>query len=251
MLGTILLDGAFVSSAALWVALERQRNTGAQLGAVLVGMGILDEAELETILSVQKECSSPAEAIAAAAGMRELLGELLVRARRLRPDSLGEALEEQERTGEKLGTILVRKGLITAAELTAVLGFQRRQGAEQKERSALRLGEILVRNRMISREKIEEALRRQKVSRKKIGEVLVEGGYLKPEQLTRGLCLQQKLLTAALAAALSFASVLPARAFDLPPSRTGARMQIAIETVVTAHTEARVSGAVPAAPASR
>ena len=241
MLETILLDGAFVSSDDLGEAIERQRKTSAQLGGILVGMGALDEADLETILSVQKTFASPEDTIKAAAGMRELLGELLVRVKRLKSDSLGEALAEQDRTGEKLGAILVRRGLITASELNAVLGFQRQQGAGKRGRSALRLGEILVRNRMISREKIEEALRRQKLSRKKIGEILIEAGYLKPEQLARGLHLQQKLLTAALAAALSFASVLPALAFDLPPSRAGAKMQIGIETVVKARTDGKTS----------
>jgi hypothetical protein len=241
LLGTILLDGAFVSPGNLGEAIEHQRKTSAQLGGILVGMGVLNEAELEAILSVQREFDSPEDAVKVAAGVRKLLGELLVRIKRLTPESLWEALAEQDRTGEKLGAILVRRGLITASELEAVLAFQRRQGTGKMGPSPLCLGEILVRTRMISRGKIEEALRRQKLSRKKIGEVLVELGYLKPDQLSQGLRLQQKLLTAALAAVLSFASVLPARAFDLPPSRAGAKVQIGIETVVKARTDVKTS----------
>jgi hypothetical protein len=241
MLGTILLDGAFVSTDDLGEAVERQRRTSAQLGGILVGMGVMDEAELETVLSVQKEFASLEDTIKAAAGMRELLGELFVRVKRLDRESLGEALAEQERTGKKLGAILVRRGLITPPELKAVLGFQQQQDAGKRGRSPLRLGEILVRNRMISREKIEEALRRQRLSRKQIGEVLIEAGYLKPEQLARGLRLQQKLLTAALAAALSLSPLLPARAFDLPSSQAGGRMQIGIETVVRTRTDGKTA----------
>ena len=239
LLGTILLDGAFVSQGDLGEAIERQRRTSAQLGGILVGMGVLNETELETVLSVQREFDTPEDAVRAAAGVRELLGDLLVRTKRLTPESLGEALAEQDRTGEKLGEILIRRGLITAAELETVLAFQRRQGGGKTAPSSLCLGELLVRTRMISRDRIEEALRRQKLSNKQIGEVLVDLGYLKPDQVAEGLKLQQKLLTAALAAALSFASVLPARAFDLPPSRTGAKVQIGIETVVKARTEER------------
>ncbi|MCE5282520.1 MAG: hypothetical protein LLG93_10505 [Deltaproteobacteria bacterium] len=239
LLGTILVDGAFVSQGDLGEAIERQRRASAQLGGILVGMGVLNELELEAVLSVQREFDTPEDAVRAAAGVRELLGELLVRTKRLTPESLGEALAEQDRTGEKLGEILIRRGLITASELEAVLAFQQRQGEGKTVPSPLRLGELLVRTRMISRDRVEEALRRQKLSKKQIGEILVDLGYLKPEQVAQGLKLQQKLLTAALAAALSFTSVLPARAFDLPPSRTGGRVQIAIETVVKARTEER------------
>jgi hypothetical protein len=239
LLGKILLDGSFVSPDDLGEAIERQRETSAQLGGILVGMGVLGEADLEAVLSIQKEFASPADAIKAAAGVRELLGELLVRAKRLTPGSLAEVLDEQERTGEKLGTLLINRGLITAAELDMVLTFQRRQGVLKSLPSPLRLGEVLVRSRLISRGKIEAALRRQKLSRKKIGEVLVESGHLKPEQLAQGLRLQQRLLTAALVAALSFASVLPARAFDLPPSRAGADVQLNIATIVKVRADAK------------
>jgi chitinase len=239
LLGTILLDGSFVSPDDLGEAIERQRKTSAQLGGILVGMGVLGEADLEAVLSVQRELASPADTIKAAAGVRELLGELLVRVKRLTPGELAEILAEQERTGEKLGTLLVRRGLITGSELDAVLAFQRRQGAPKSQPSPLRLGEVLVRSRLISREKIEEALRHQKLSRKKIGEVLVESGYLKPEQLAQSLRLQQRLLTATLVAALSFASVLPVRAFDLPPSRAGAKSQLNIATIVKVRADAK------------
>jgi chitinase len=241
MLGKILLNGEFVSSEDLGEALQLQKKLGAQLGQILTGMGVLDEAELEVILSVQEEFATPEDAIKAAAGMHELMGELLIRVKRLKPESLKEALAEQNRTGEKLGDILVRRGMITASELKTVLDFHRRQDSGRKNRSTLRLGEILVRSRMISRKKIEEALQRQKLSDKKIGDILITDGYLKPEQLAWGLRLQKKLVTAALAAALSFASVLPAAAFNLPPSRSEAKMQIAVEAIVKARIDEKTS----------
>jgi len=67
----------------------------------------------------------------------------------------------------------------------------------------------------------------------------VESGYLKPEQLAQGLRLQQRLLTAALVAVLSFASVLPVRAFDLLPSRAGAKAQLNIATIVKARADVK------------
>ncbi len=240
LLGMILLDGAFISPKDLQEAIELQRKTSAQLGGILVGMGVLSAEDLEAILSVQRECTSPEDTVKAAAGVRELLGELLVRAKRLTSESLGEALAEQHRTGEKLGSILVRRGLLTESELDTVLAFQKRQDGQKKQPSPLRLGEILVRTRVISRAKIEEALRRQRLSRKKIGDILVESGYIRPDQLERGLRLQQKLLTAALVGALSFASVLPVRAFDLPASRTDAKVQIKITAIAKVRTDMKI-----------
>ena len=234
LLGKILLDGAFISPDDLQEAIARQRKTSVQLGEILVGMGVLNGADLEAVLSVQRELASPEDTIKAAAGVRELLGELLIRAKRLTPDWLSEALEEQHRTGEMLGNVLVRRGHLTVAELDAVLAFQNQQSAQKLYPSPLRLGEILVRTHAITRRKLEEALHRQKLSRKKIGEVLVDSGYIKPAQLEHGIRLQQMLITAALVGLLSFAALSPAKAFDLPPARAGVKMQININPIVKA-----------------
>jgi len=236
LLGKILVNGDFISPDDLQEAIERQHQTSAQLGEILVGMGVLSDDELGVILSVQREFVSPKAAMKAAAGISELLGELLLRAKRLTPESVESALEEQHQTGEKLGSIFVRMGVLHESELEAVLAFQRQQRAKRTDPSPLRLGEVLVRMRVITREKINEALRSQKGSQKKIGEVLVEAGHIKPDQLSRGLRLQQKLLTAALVTALSFSSVVCAHAFNLPPSRAGAQAPISITSAVKAHT---------------
>jgi hypothetical protein len=48
----------------------------------------------------------------------------------------------------------------------------------------------------------------QKISKIKIGELLIEAGYVQPHQIDHGLKLQQKRVTAALVAALSMANVV-------------------------------------------
>ncbi|MCG6534669.1 MAG: hypothetical protein L7F78_08280 [Syntrophales bacterium LBB04] len=240
LLGKILLEGAFVSPDDLQEAIERQRKTSVQLGEILVGMGVLNEADLEAVLSVQRELATPEDTIKAAAGVRELLGDLLIRAKRLTPELLSEALEEQQRTGEKLGSILVRRGNLTAAELDAVLAFQNQQSAQKLYPSPLRLGEILVRTRAITSENLKKALKRQKLSRKKIGEILVEAGYIEPDQLEHGIRLQHMLITAALVGMLSFTALSPATAFDLPPVRAEVKMQINITPVVKARASSSI-----------
>ena len=236
LLGQILLDGEFVSPEDFRAAIEKQRQTSARIGDILVGMGALSEAELESVLLVQRELATPEDTIKVAAGVRELLGELLVRAKRLTPESLQEALAEQNRTGEKLGTVLVRRRLITESECDAVLSFQKRQSSRKARSSPLCLGDILVRTGALSRAKLEQALKRNKLSRRKIGAVLVESGYIRPEELNRGLRLQQRLVTATLVGMLALVAVPPARAFDLPTSRSDAKMAIGISADVKART---------------
>ena len=206
LIGQILIDGEFVSPKDVDAAVEQQRQTNGLLGEILVGMGALDSRELIAVLSVQKDFASCEDAVKAAAGIRQLLGELLIRAERIAPHQLDVALNEQKKTGEKLGDILFRMGLLTVKELNAVLAFQQNQGIESRGSERLRLGELLVATRHISSEQLEDALVKQKISKKKIGEVLVEAGYAEPHHIEFGLNLQRKLVTAALIAALSFAS---------------------------------------------
>lgn len=205
LLGQVLVDGGFISHRDLERAVEEQKHVSEQMGEILVRLGALDPIELKAVLSVQKNLASLKDAVKAAAGVRQLLGELLLQAKRITPEQLDRALKEQQRTGGKIGEVLVRLGLLTRNEIDAVLEFQQNQGSDVP--SPFRLGEILVATHHITREQLEDALKRQRLSRKKIGEALVEAGYLQPHEVIHGLNLQRKLITAALVAILSMAAV--------------------------------------------
>ena len=245
LLGQILLDGGFVTRDVLQAAIEQQRKTNAKIGQILVGMGALNQAELEEVLLVQRELVLQSDTVKVAAGVRDLLGEMLVRAKRLTPESLQDALAEQNRTGERLGRILVRRGIITAAERNVVLAFQKCLGSRKARSSPFCLGQIFVRSGAITSEKLKQALKQQKLSRRKIGEVLVESGYIKPEELHRGLHLQQRLLTAALIGMLALAAVPNAQAFDLPTSHSDRKMDISITAEVKARAGRNIQRNVP------
>jgi hypothetical protein len=206
LLGHILVDGEFVSPHDLEAAVEKQKQTNQQLGEILVEMGVLNPAGLRACLAIQRDLSYPKDAVKAAAGVRMLLGELLLKAKRITQEQLELALQEQNRTGEKLGEIFVRSGMITQEELDAVLTFQKYQSGGAPASERFRLGEILVSTNHITREQLEDALSRQKFSKKKIGELLIEAGYVQPHQVEHGLKLQEKILTAALISALSFSA---------------------------------------------
>ena len=206
LLGHILVDGEFISPQDLKDALGQQKETNIQLGEILVRMGILNFSHLQMVLSVQKNLSSLQDAVKIAAGVRQLLGELLIKAKRITRQQLNHALKEQKRTGEKLGAILIRHGLINDRELNAILQFQKHQISRSSGPQPFRLGEILVANQYITRDQLEDALQKQRLSHKKIGEVLVEAGYLTKKQVSNSLRIQNMLITAALAAILSLAS---------------------------------------------
>ncbi len=208
LLGRILVDGGFITDHELDTALSRQKDTNDQLGEILVGMGALNRRDLNAVLSIQKDLSSYDDAVKVAAGVHMFLGELLIKARKITAEQLDSALKEQKDTGEKLGEIMVHRGILLENELETVLALQRSLYIEVLGSKKLRLGELLIATGQISREQLVNVLKRQEVSKKKIGELLVEAGYADPDQICHGLILQQKLVTAALVAALSLANLV-------------------------------------------
>jgi hypothetical protein len=207
LLGQVLVDGGFISQADLELALAEQIHTKEKLGEVLIRMGKLGPEEVGVLVSLQSDLASQGGAVRVAAGGRHMLGELLLKAKRITPEQLGDALIEHRRTGEKLGEVLVRRGLITERELEAILEFQHHQCGESPASARLRLGEILVATGQITRGQLDAALIRRKETEKKLGDLLVEAGAVQPHQVARGLKLQEKLVTAAILAVLSFAAV--------------------------------------------
>jgi hypothetical protein len=202
-IGRILLDGGFLSQQDLARALKEQNRTNELLGQVLVRMGILDSADIKAALSVQSHLGRIEDAVRIAAGARRKLGELLVQSGRITQSQLDQALVEQKRTGEKLGEVFIRLGLLTEQQLNGLLDFQRIQGAASPLPGPLKLGEILVSTGCISRLQLDNALRKQTIAGKKLGEVLIEEGYAQPHHVKQGIRLQHMLIAAVLAALLT------------------------------------------------
>ena len=235
LLGAVLVEGGFISPHDLDAAIERQKATNDQLGEILVGMGVLHPIELKAVLAVQKDLASPDTAVKIGAGVHMTLGELLIKAQRINRKQLDRALQEQKLRGEKLGAVLVRKGLLLKQELRTVLAFQKNLQRRLPGSEKLWLDELLVATGQITRERLEEVLERQKLSRKNIEKLLVEARYLKPEQIDHHLRIQQKLVIAALIAALSMPNLIGA----VPEAQAGSTVlstKIAMSAQVLEHT---------------
>jgi type IV pilus assembly protein PilB len=105
-----------------------------RVGELLVKLGFLDEKQLEQALKVQEESIKykPLGEICKELGFisgpdlrnillryrkQILLGELLSRMGVISESQLKEALREQKKSGDKLGQILVKKGILTSSAL--------------------------------------------------------------------------------------------------------------------------------------
>ncbi len=200
-IGQILTDGGFMSNRELDQALEEQKHTKELLGQVLVRMGIVKERDFKVPLIVQHRLGHIDDAVKIAAGEQELLGSLLLHSGHITSEQLDHAIDEQKNTGKKLGEVFVDLGMLQERQLTALLDFQKNQG--EVTRGPLRLGELLVATGHISRKQLNDAIRKQTTSHKKIGEVLVNEGYVRPSLVTSGICLQRMLVGSVLAGIIS------------------------------------------------
>lgn len=141
-----------------------------------------------------------------AAGIRYRLGEMLLQAGCITHEKLDAAIAEQQSSGGKIGRILLKLGL-DIGELDVALEFQHRQAAKETGFGLLRLGELMVATGLITREQMAASLSRQKLTGKKLGEDLVAAGLVRPHQIAHTLQFQQKMVSAALATALTLGSL--------------------------------------------
>ena len=102
------------------------------------------------------------------------LGETLVETGIITDDQLQQALAEQESSGRKLGRVLTDLGLCTQEDIATALQEQVRR---------IRIGDLLIDYGHITETELEEALKRQKGSSRKLGQVLIDMGLVSQAQI--------------------------------------------------------------------
>jgi hypothetical protein len=108
----------------------------------------------------------------------------------------------RELLGRVLGRIHLGGELIKTRNLKQAVKNQIEPQASPAP-AAFNLGSILIASGHINREQLNNALEQQKNSTKKIGELLIDGGYLQQSQVDQGLHLQYLLVAAALGAVVA------------------------------------------------
>ena len=127
LIGTLFVERGLVSESQIRVALEIQRETGEQLGKILVDRFGVSRKELASVVSEQwaelGQSGSP-EADARSNDSWKRLGEIFVQRGFVTPEQLDEALQRQRETGERVGEALVAQGAISKFELAGALAEQ-------------------------------------------------------------------------------------------------------------------------------
>lgn len=90
---------------------------------------------------------------------------------------------------------------------------------EKTDLHPIKLGQVLVRAGRITTEDLEQALHEQNDSKKRIGEILVEKGFIKPNELTHGLNVQSMFTTSGIPTGLSFGSVIEGKITQVTEGR--------------------------------
>ncbi len=143
----------------------------------------------------------PIEAVAPEDGCL-VLGRLALKHRFLTEEQLTEAVafqQEEKRLGKHtlLGSLLVRKALITQNQLDFLLSVQMIMEIRKLDR---RFGELAVENGFVTQEDVDDALREQQSLFKKtrtirlVGEILVERGTMDPDKRDAILERQRRLV---------------------------------------------------------
>ena len=112
------------------------------------------------------------------------LGALLLRLGLIDEDQLEHAMNEHQRTGIMLSKILVRLGMVSEDALTQILGTQ------MQSTMKMRLGEMLLQQGYITEAQLEKALEEQKKTGQRLGRTLVMLGFLPEERLIEILSAQ-------------------------------------------------------------
>ena len=201
-LGELLTRGGLLPRERLDAALDRQATHNGKLGALLVELALIEEAELYAVLALQSGLQR-AEAEDVILFLRARLGDILLASAAITEHQLLRALLQQERTGEPLGEILVQQGAISLAVREGALGFQRTLSSPFRER--LRLGRLLLEAGIVDPVTLEAAIGRQRGAHVKLGDALLEMGAISQDVLQAFLKRQRRLL-AALAAGMAAAA---------------------------------------------
>jgi predicted CXXCH cytochrome family protein len=201
LIGKILMDAGLLKQHHLDCALEEHKRANERVGETLVRNGVLSAEDIKVPLMLQKRLETIESAVRLAAGERQLLGQLLVQSGHISSDQLDRVVTEQQRSGEKLGEVFQRLGILTGKQLSGLLAFQQNQ--DDSCDSPLRLGELLVSTGQIARGQLEDALLKQKHSDKNIGDLLIEAGYVTPGSIEKCAHLQKMLIKSVLAAILA------------------------------------------------
>jgi hypothetical protein len=126
LIGTVFVERGLLSESQIRVALEIQRETGQQLGQILVERFGVSRHELASVVAEQwaEFGRSGMDTDPASNESWRRLGDIFVERGFVTPEQLEQALARQRETGERVGEALVAQGSISKFELAGALAEQ-------------------------------------------------------------------------------------------------------------------------------
>lgn len=144
LIGSLFVERGLVSESQLRVALELQRETGEQLGQILVSQFGVSRKELARVVADQwREMSGDAGTEGERTSGWRPLGEIFITRGFVSEEELDAALRRQRKTGERLGEALVALGVISKFELAGALGEQMAALQEAADAEAAELATVV------------------------------------------------------------------------------------------------------------
>ena len=142
-----------------------------------------------------------------------LFGKIALNCKFVTQAQLNECVAIQARSRDRLpiGQILKSEGFITDDQHSQILAIQRKNllvvdPVQKLSKESVLLGKLAIRERLMSERDVNMCLRLQakEGEKRSIGEVMVEQGFLTPEQLKRLLAKQHKKIMSCPTCKLSF-----------------------------------------------
>jgi len=112
-IGQILLQKGLIDEYQLAHAIKEQKRTGLHLNKIITRLGFVSEEQMTLILGEQLQTRE-----------HKRIGELLVERNYITSEQRDKALEEQKKTGLRLGKMLMQLGFMTEERLIEILSAQ-------------------------------------------------------------------------------------------------------------------------------
>ncbi|MDR2732181.1 MAG: Flp pilus assembly complex ATPase component TadA [Fibromonadaceae bacterium] len=125
-IGHLLIQKGLIDKEQLAHAIGEQKRTGLHLHKILTRLGFVSEEQMTAILGEQLQVSE-----------HKRIGELLVEKNYITVEQRDKALEEQKKTGLRLGKMLMQLGFMTEERLIEIL-------SAQLEIPAVSLGDVFI-----------------------------------------------------------------------------------------------------------
>ncbi len=195
-LGDLLLDRRMVTADQLEEALAIQQRKGGKLGAILIDMGALWEEDVVHMVAEQENKQAVEIDPYAARDLLDLVPRSCAEEHRVYPVAmeagglvLAKEAGDDGLSEEQMSSLLGRKVMYRLTS-SADIDFAIRRGYDGDHASPVqggRLGERLLKTGAIDGETLTEALRRQKRTNQRLGDILMAMNLITREQLDRHL----------------------------------------------------------------